>query len=118
MNLRELIKKDFNIDFPITGNTANSQDNPIVIHRQEPNNPTSVEFGIIRCVGIARGVEWEVIDQRLIDYDGKYLDQITIETKAKTETEIITQLESYYFDITECVDFEHHTDNDNAGGHV
>lgn len=117
MNLRELIKKDFNIDFPISGSTANSRNNPIVIHRQAPNNPTSVEFGIIRCVGIARGVEWEVIEQRLIDHDGKYLDQITIETKEATGTEIIAQLESYYFDITECVDFDH-TGNDNADGDV
>ena len=39
MNLRELIKKDFDIDFPISGSTASSQDNPLVIHRQEPNNP-------------------------------------------------------------------------------
>ncbi len=117
MNLRELIKKDFNLDFPISGTTASSQDNPIVIHRQEPNDPTSVELGIIRCVGIARGVEWEVVEQRLIDYDGRYLDQITIETKETTETEIITQLESYYFDITECIDFDH-TKDDNAGGHI
>ncbi len=117
MNLRELIKKDFNIDYPISGSTASSQDNPIVIHRQEPNNPTSVEMGIIRCVGIARGVEWEVIEQRLIDYDGRYVDQITIETKETTETEIITQLESYFFDITECIDFDQ-TGNDTAGGHI
>ena len=117
MNLRELIKRDFNLDFPISGSTASSQDNPIVIHRREPNNPKSVELGIIRCVGMARGVEWEIVEQRLIDYGGKYLDQITIETKETTETEIVTQLESYYFDITECVDLDQ-ANGGNAGGHI
>ncbi len=104
MDLRELLKNDFNIDFPISGSTASSQDNPIVIHKHDRHDHSSVEYGILRCIGFARGVEWEFIEHRSVEHNGKYLDQLTIETKKTTATEIITQLESYYFDISECVD--------------
>ena len=104
MDLRTLLKRDFKIDFPISGSTASSQDSPIVIHQHEPSDHTAVEQGILRCISLARGVEWELVEQRSIEHNGRYLDQITIETKETRDTEIITQLESYYFDITECLD--------------
>ena len=44
MDLRQLLKADFDIDFPISGGTGNSRDNPIVIHKQVPNDYTSVEY--------------------------------------------------------------------------
>lgn len=105
MNLRELLLRDFNIDFPISGGTGNSRDNPIVIHRQVPNDYTSVEYGVLECLGIGRRIEWKVIQQALMDHNDRTLDQLKVETKQITETEIITQIENYYFDITECVDF-------------
>jgi hypothetical protein len=105
MELRALLKVNFGIDFPISGGTGNLRDNPIIIHRQEPNDHTSVEYGILRCLGIGRRVEWELIQQSLIHYNGTMLDQLKIRTKKVTDTEIITQVENYYFDISECIDF-------------
>jgi hypothetical protein len=105
MDLRKLLRDDFKIDFPISGGTGNSTDNPIVIHRQEPNDYTSVEYGVLRCLGIGRGIEWRLIQQSVMHHNNKTMDQLKIETKEITETEIITEVENYYFDITECVDF-------------
>ena len=102
MDLRQLIKSDFDIDFPISGGTGNSHDNPIVIHKQVPNDYVSVEYGILRCLGIGRRIEWKVIQQSLIEHDGRKFDQLKIETKETTESEVVTQIENYYFDITEC----------------
>jgi len=102
MDLRQLLKADFDIDFPISGGTGNSRDNPIVIHRQVPNDYTSVEYGILRCLGIGRRMEWKVIQQSIIEHNGRTLDQLKIETKETTESEVVTQIENYYFDITEC----------------
>ena len=85
-----------------------------MIHRHKPNDYKAVEHGILRCVGIARRVEWTLIERRLIDHDGRSLEQITIETKATTAIEIVTQLESYYFDITECLDLDDTTNTDVA----
>lgn len=102
INLRELLKADFGIDFPISGGAGNSIDSPIIIHRQNPNDYVGVEYGILRCLGIGRRIEWEFIQQSLLDVDGRIIEQMKIETKETTETEIITQVENYYFDITEC----------------
>lgn len=51
MNLKEILKNDFNIDFLISGGTGNSKENPIIIHKQIPNDYTSVEYDILRCIG-------------------------------------------------------------------
>ena len=102
INLRELLKRDFGIDFPISGGTGNSRDNPIVIARQVPNDYTAVEYGILRCLGVGRRVQWRIKQQTLISHGDRMLDQVKIEIIETTETEIITQTENYYFDITEC----------------
>jgi hypothetical protein len=102
MNLRKLLKADFEIDFPITGGTGNSIDNPIIVHKKEPNDYTSVEYGILRCLGAGRGIEWKFVKQELISLDDKRFDKISIEIKELTDTEVITTIENYYFDITEC----------------
>ena len=103
LELRQLLKEDFGIDFAISGGNGNSRDNPIVIHRQEPNDYTSTEYGILKCLGIGRRIEWKVIKQSLFYHNDKKLDQLKIETKQATENEIITQIENYYLDITECL---------------
>ena len=56
MNLRELLKSDFGIDFPITGGYGNSIDNPIIIQKVEPNDFVSIEYAILRCLGEGRAL--------------------------------------------------------------
>jgi hypothetical protein len=102
MNLRKLLKADFDIDFPITGGSGNSIDNPIIIQKAEPNDYTSVEYGILKCLGLGRGIEWNFVKQELIYQNDKRFDKISIETKQMTDTEVITTIENYYFDITNC----------------
>ena len=103
-NIRELLRKDFGFDFPISGGAGNSRDNPIIVHKSIPNDYTAIEYGILRCLGIGRRLEWKVIQQSLIHHNNRTLDQIKIETKQLTDTEEVTQIENYYFDITECTD--------------
>lgn len=105
INLRERLKADFGVDFPISGGLGNSRDSPIIIHKVQPNDYTSYEYGILRFLGIGRRIEWKRIQQSVINHNGRTLDQLKIETKQLTDTEVITQIENYYFDITECVDF-------------
>lgn len=102
IKLRELLRSDFKIDFPISGGTGDSKSSPIVIHYQVPNDYVGVEYGILRCLGIGRRIEWKLIQQTLLNCDGQMIEQMMIETKQTTETQIITQVENYYFDITEC----------------
>jgi len=102
MDIRQLLMADFDIDFPISGGPGNSRDNPIVIHMQVPNDYTSVEYGILRRLGMGRRITWKMIQQSIFEHNGRALDQLKIETKETTENEVITQVENYYFDITEC----------------
>ncbi len=102
IKLKELLKNDFGIDFPISGGTGNSIDNPIVIHRTGSNDYTATEYAILRCLGIGRRIDWKLLRQSLIHQNGKVFDQMKIETRMVTEDEIITCIENYYFDITEC----------------
>ncbi len=103
MNLRALLKDDFGIDFPISGGTGNSIDNPIIIHKAIPNDYVGVEYDIIKCIGIGRRIQWKTIGQALMTHNNKSIDQIKIEVTEKTETEIVTTIENYYFDITQCM---------------
>jgi hypothetical protein len=105
MDLRQLLRKDFDIDFPISGGFGNSRDNAIHIDRQYPNDYTSVEYGILKCLGNGRNVEWKLIQQSTLHHHGRTLDQLKIETRETTEDEIVTQIENYYFDISECINF-------------
>jgi hypothetical protein len=102
ITLRELLLADFEIDFPISGGTGNARENPIVVHYRVPNDYVAVEYGVLRCLGVGRGVEWKLLQNSFFELDGRRIEQMRIETKWRTETEVITQIESYYFDLTEC----------------
>jgi hypothetical protein len=103
MNIRDLIKNDFSVDLPIKGGQGNSIDDPVIIERVSPiNDYVGTEYAFLKYIGIGRGIEWKTIEQQLLTHNGREIDKIKIETKQITETEIITQIENYYFDITEC----------------
>jgi hypothetical protein len=104
LNLRELLKQDFGMDFPITGGTGNSIDNPIVFERTDSNyDYVGYEYSILKCLGIGRRITWKVISQSLLCHNGKDIDKVKIETKETTATQIITQIENFYFDVTQCI---------------
>lgn len=102
MELKELIKKDFGVDLPISGGTGDSIDNPIVIHRKGINDYVGTEYSILKYIGIGRGIEWETTGQQLMEHNGRQIDQIEIKTRKLTPDKIYTTTEKFYFDITEC----------------
>lgn len=102
MTLKELLKLDFGVDLPISGGFGNSIDNPIIIHRTGINDYVGTEHFILNCLGKGRKIKWKVIIQELINHNNKKVDKIKIETIETTEFEIITQIENYYFDISDC----------------
>ena len=102
INLRKMLLEDFGIDFPISGGTGGSREAPIVIHYQVPNDYVGVEHGVLKCLGIGRGIEWKLLETSILEHESRKLEQMKIETKWQTETESITQVENYYFDLTDC----------------
>lgn len=102
MNLKELLEKDFGVELPISGGFGNSIDNAIIIHKSDIKDYVGTEHLVLNCLGQGRGVVWKLLGQELLIHNNKKIDKIKIETKKLTKSEIITQIENYYFDITEC----------------
>lgn len=102
INLKELLKKDFGVDLPISGGIGNSIDNPIVIHLAKYNDYVGTEYSVLECIGKGRGIEWKIVEQGLLSHQNKKIDKVKIETIQLTDDSKITQIENYYFDITEC----------------
>lgn len=102
INLKELLKKDFGVDLPISGGIGNSIDNPIIIHLAKFNDYVGTEYSVLNCIGKGRGIEWKIVEQGLLSHQDKKIDKVKIETIQLTDDSKITQIENYYFDITEC----------------
>ena len=102
MTLKELIKLDFEVDLPISGGFGNSLTTPIIIHKSGINDYVAIETFILKCLGIGRQIDWKILNQELLHSDEAQVDKIKIETIELTENESITQIENYYFDISEC----------------
>ena len=87
MTLKAMLLRDFGRDFPISGAFGQSLDAPIIVHRQTPNDYTSVEYGVLECLGKGRRVTWKLLRQSLLTHDGRSIDQLKIETKQVEETQ-------------------------------
>ena len=105
LSFKEVIKQYFDVELPIKGGgNGRTIESAIIIEKQFPNNDyTSVEFYILKLLGIGRNLEWRTIQQTLMHFESKKIDEIKIEIKRKKENEVETSIESYYFDITECL---------------
>ncbi len=102
MTLKDLITEDFGVELPISGGYGNSIENAIIIQKDGINDYIGTEHFILKCLGIGRQIKWKILGQELINLNNTKIDKIKIETEELTESEIITQIENYYFDITEC----------------
>ena len=102
MALKHLLKADFGVELPISGGFGNSIDNAIIIQRVGINDYVGTEHLILDCLGKGRRIDWKILGQELLNHNDKKIDKIKIETKKTTALEIITQIENYYFDISDC----------------
>jgi hypothetical protein len=101
MELKELLIKDFGVELPISGGFGNSIMNSIIIHKADNNDQVEIEHLVLKCLGNGRGIEWEILEVETRSYGKRKIDKIKIKTKQLTDSEIITQFENFYFDITE-----------------
>ena len=99
MNLKDTLYYAFGEMFPISGGLGNSIDTPIILDKDGPSNYVGTEYTLLKYIGELRGVTWKKISQALMEHNGRYIDQIQIETVELTDLQVITQIENYYFDI-------------------
>jgi len=93
--IKELLKHDFGYELDIAGGTGQSKDDPIHVLSPLEKDVIHTESLVLRGIGKGRGILWRTLQTELVD--GTEIIQRKIETKEASETEIITQVENYYF---------------------
>ena len=99
MTLKETLNNAFGKEFPISGGLGNSINTPIILDKDGPSDYVGTEYTLLQYIGALREVTWKRIEQSLMEHNGRYIDQIKIETVKTTDEQVITQIENYYFDI-------------------
>jgi hypothetical protein len=65
MDIRELIRKAFNEDLPISGSIVNSIDEAVILESTRPlNDYVSLEYHVMNLISRSRGVSWEIKGQK------------------------------------------------------
>lgn len=100
VSLRDMLKRDFGLDIKIAGGNGQSRDDPIIILNSNQFDASMTEMHILRAIGKGRGILWRTVKRISLENNRVSTEQIKIETKEVTPSEIITQLENYYFDVS------------------
>ena len=98
--LKDSLKKDFDIDVNVSTGLGQSRNAPVVILDTDPPDASLTEMNVLKGIGIGRGAIWRVLSRTVESYQGNILEQVKIESKIFTETEIETLTSNYYFDIS------------------
>jgi hypothetical protein len=86
MNIRELIKKAFNKDLPISGGMGNSIEEAVILESAGPlNDYVSLQYQVMDLISMGRDVSWELKGQELIVRDGRKYDKLMVAGRASVE---------------------------------
>lgn len=94
-----MLKRDFNFDLNIDGGFGQTRDDPVVVLDTNPTDASMTQMQVLKGLGMGRGILWRILGRNSLDVGQANIEQIEIETIELTESEIITQQESYYFDV-------------------
>lgn len=99
MDIRELIKKAFNEDLPISGGMGNSIEEAVILESAGPmNDYVSLEYQVMDLISMGRDVSWELKGQELVVKDARKYDKLTVAVKGINGNLMALQLEYHYFD--------------------
>jgi hypothetical protein len=104
MDIRELIKKAFNEDLPISGGMGNSIEEAVILESAELlNDYVSLQYQVMDLISKGRDVSWELKGQELIVKDGRKYDKLMVAVKGINGNHMPLQIEYHYYDITKCM---------------
>jgi hypothetical protein len=104
MDIRELIKKAFNEDLPISGGMGNSIEQAVILESAGLlNDYFSLEYHVMDLISKGRDVSWELKGQELIVKDGRKYDKLMVAVKGINGNPMPLQIEYHYYDITNCM---------------
>ena len=98
--LRALLIRDWGLDLPIRGGFGQSRDDPIVVDCSDPVVAAKTQTLVLQGLGRGRGVFWRCLGRNFLGSEWPSIEQFKIETVELTASEVITQTENYYFDLS------------------
>jgi hypothetical protein len=104
MDIRELIKKAFNEDLPISGGMGNSIEAAVILESAGPlYDYVSLEYHVMDLISKGRDVSWELKGQELIVKEGRKYDKLMVAVNGINGNPMPLQIEYHYYDITNCI---------------
>jgi hypothetical protein len=104
MDIRELIKKAFNEDLPISGGMGNSIEQAVILESAGLSNDyVSLEYQVMDLISKGRDISWELKGQELIVKEGRKYDKLMVAVKGINGNPMPLQIEYHYYDITNCM---------------
>jgi hypothetical protein len=100
MNLKDMLQRDFGLELKIAGGYGQSRRDPIVVLDSNPIDASMTEMQVLRGLGMGRRIYWRALARTPLDNGQLSLEQIKIEAKKVTASELITTRENYYFDVS------------------
>jgi hypothetical protein len=111
MDIRELIRKAFNEDLPISGGMGNSIEEAVILESAGPmNDYLSLEYRVMDLISKGRDVSWELKRQSLVVKDDRKYNKLEVAVKGINGNPLPLRLEYHYYDITKCMNI---LNNDN-----
>ena len=83
---------------------------PIVIHREDSQDPREVEYKVLFFLGMERKLDWKLQQQITVEKDGRFFNEVTIEIKEGAGDGLYARNEKYYFDVTDDHSQDEHTE--------
>ena len=104
MDIRELIRKGFNEDLPISGGMGNSIEEAVILESAWPmNDYLTLEYRVMDLIAKGRDVSWELKRQSLVVKDDRKYDKLEVAVKGINGNPMPLRLENHYYDITKCL---------------
>jgi hypothetical protein len=100
MNLKDMLARDFGLNINISGGSGRNYSDPIVILDTNSYQALDTQMKLLLGLGMGRAIYWRVLERSTQQSGDCVIEKIEIETKELTESEIITQQEVYYFDVS------------------
>lgn len=103
-----MLKRDFDLELNIASGSGKSRDDPIIVLDFNSLEASRTVMKLLMGLGMGRGILWRVLARNLFKHNKFSIEQIEIETKDITDTEIITTRENYYFDVSKVITYQDH----------
>lgn len=103
-----MLKRDFDLELNIASGSGKSRDDPIVVLDSNPLDASKTEMTLLMGLGMGRGVLWRTLARNPIKHSNIFIEQIEIEIKEITDTEVITTRENYYFNVSKVITNQDH----------